>query len=121
MPGYTFEPNTLYALVQYLDAMEWRNHVYDLESTGAEINVITFSSGVFTFTIDDSGTVKVSSSVSEPSEANEWPDNSEEICHFLQLFVSERANNNNGKTNNTKKNNKKGGKRSQKKNASRRR
>ena len=88
MPVYRFKADTKTALDTFILDMGWEG---DVEDTGIDamnkiIDVATYESGLFAFTINAAGKV-----VTHADGADEdWEENAEEIASFLQAYVVEK-------------------------------
>jgi hypothetical protein len=88
MPNYRFKAGTKIDLDTFILDMGWEANVEntDIDVANKVIDLGTYESGLFSFTINATGKV-----VTHSDDADaDWEENAEEISSFLQAYVVEK-------------------------------
>jgi hypothetical protein len=104
MPSYKFKEGTKMALDTFILDMGWEANVEntDIDAANRVIDLGTYESGLFSFTINATGKVVTHGDGADA----EWEENAEEIASFLHAYVIEKpvpAKKNGAKKNTAKK------------------
>ena len=88
MPNYRFKAGTKIALDTFILDMGWEANVEntDIDAANKVIDLGTYESGLFSFTINATGKVVTHADGADA----DWEDNAEEISSFLQAYVFEK-------------------------------